>query len=123
MALRRITIPALACALSNVMAHPSSAEEDGQDLALEEYRQLGGNCIHLHDEGGGLHSRRAAGKWLNRNGVRSEFFLCTQICHAGWDSICKRAIDRFTPEAVCQDIDTDLELLAVKHLDLVYLDD
>lgn len=49
--------------------------------------------------------------------------MCTQICHAGWDSIGQRAIDRFTPEAVREDIDTDLELLAVKHLDLVYLDD
>ena len=105
------------------MAHPSSAEEDAPELALDEYRQLGGNCIHLHDEGDGVHSRRATGQWLERRGLRAEFFLCTQICHAGWDSVGDRAIDRFKPEAVGEDIDADLELLATKYLDLVYLDD
>jgi aryl-alcohol dehydrogenase-like predicted oxidoreductase len=55
--------------------------------------------------------------------LRAEFFLCAQICHAGWDSFGKHPIDRFTPEAVSEDIDSDLELLATNCLDLVYLDD
>jgi aryl-alcohol dehydrogenase-like predicted oxidoreductase len=105
------------------MAHPSSAEQDGVELAFDEYHSLGGNCIHLHDEGGGVHSRRATGQWLQRRGIRAEFFLCTQICHAGWDSVGQSAIDRFTPEAIGEDIGTDLELLATRYLDLVYLDD
>ena len=105
------------------MAHPSSVGEDGQELALDQYLQLGGNCIHLHDEGGGVHSRRATGQWLQRRGLRTDFFLCSQICHAGWDSTGQCAMDRFTPEAVTEDIDSDLELVATDYLDLVYLDD
>ena len=123
MTFRRITMPTLGCTLSNVMADPSSAAGDGQELALDEYFQLGGNCIHLHDEGGGVHSRSATGQWLQRRGLRAEFFLCTQICHAGWDSVRQCAIDRFKPEAVSEDIEIDLELLATKYLDLVYVDD
>lgn len=122
MPFRRTTIPALGCSLSNVMAYPSSADEDGQEFALDEYHRLGGTCLHIHHEGGGVHSRRATGQWLQRRGLRAEFFLCSQICHAGWDSASQCAIDRFKPEAVSEDIEADLELLATSYLDLVYLD-
>jgi aryl-alcohol dehydrogenase-like predicted oxidoreductase len=43
--------------------------------------------------------------------------------HEAWDNIAHRAIDRFTAQAVSEDIDTDLELLATNYLDFVYLDD
>ena len=105
------------------MVHPSSAGGKDQELALQEYLQLGGNCIHLHEEGGGVVSRQATGKWLERRGLRASFFLCSQICHAGWDDIGQRSIDRFTPEAISEDVETDLDLLASKYLDMVYLDD
>ncbi len=65
----------------------------------------------------------ATGEWLRGNGLRAEFFLCSQICHDGWDESAHRAIDRFTPQAVSDDVDTDLELLGTEYLDLVYLDD
>jgi 1-deoxyxylulose-5-phosphate synthase len=123
MAFRQIEIPALGRRLSNVMAHPSSAAADRHERGLDEYHRLGGNCLHLHGEGGEVHSRRAAGQWLERRSLRREFFLCTQICHAGWDDAAHRPIDRFTGDAVREDIDTDLELLATEYLDLVYLDD
>ena len=105
------------------MAHPSSADADTHQLALDEYARLGGNCIHLHGEGGEVHSRLATGQWLHSNGLRSEFFLCSQICHDGLDDLASRAIDRFTPQAVSEDVGTDLELLRTEYLDLVYLDD
>jgi 1-deoxyxylulose-5-phosphate synthase len=105
------------------MAHPSSADADTHQFALDEYVRLGGNCIHLHGEGGEVHSRLATGQWLQSNGLRSEFFLCSQICHDGWDDLASRAIDRFTAQAVSEDIGTDLELLRTEYLDLVYLDD
>ena len=85
--------------------------------------RLGGNCIHLHGEGGETHTRDATGRWLQRRGHRSEFFLCTQICHDGWDESASREIDRFTAFAVSDDISADLELLKTEYLDLVYLDD
>src|SRR5258708_6264092 len=123
MPFRHIEIPSLSRSLSNVMAHPSSAEPGALDFGLEEYRRLGGNCIHLHGEGDETHSRSATGQWLRSHGLRSEFFVCTQICHDRWDDTAKRAIDRFTPEAVSEDVATDLELLGTPYLDLVYLDD
>ncbi len=124
MAFRQIEIPTLGRRLSGVMAHPSSAADaDTHKLALDEYRRLGGNCIHLHGEGGERHTRRAAGQWLRSHDRRPEFFLCTQICHEGWDDTAQRPLDRFTPEAVGEDVDSDLELLGTEYLDLVYLDD
>src|SRR3954471_803030 len=122
MSYRRIEIPSLNCSLSNIMVCPSSADETSEQ-ALEEYFRLGGNCIHCHGEGGEIHSRRETGHWLHRNGLRREFFLCTQICHEGWDEVGHHSIDRFTPEGVRDDVAKDLELLATEYLDLVYLDD
>jgi aryl-alcohol dehydrogenase-like predicted oxidoreductase len=121
--IRQVHIPSLCRRLSSLMAHPSSAELDTHERGLDEYRRLGGNCIHLHGEGGETHSRRVTGQWLGRQRLRPEFFLCTQICHEGWDLAAKRAIDRFTPAAVNEDVASDLELLGTDYLDLVYLDD
>jgi aryl-alcohol dehydrogenase-like predicted oxidoreductase len=123
MPFRRIEIPTLNRTLSNVMAHPSSADPDSHKAGLEQYLLLGGNCIHLHGEGGESHSRRATGRWLAQRGLRPEFFLCTQICHDGWDEAAGVAIDRFTAAAVAEDINADLELLGTEYLDFVYLDD
>lgn len=105
------------------MAHPSSADPEEHQRGLDEYRLQGGNCIHLHGEGGETHTRVATGRWLQERGLRSEFFLCTQICHDGWDESAGRGINRFTPSAVSDDIAADLELLKTQYLDLVYLDD
>jgi aryl-alcohol dehydrogenase-like predicted oxidoreductase len=105
------------------MAHPSSAEPDTHEAALDEYLRLGGNCLHLHGEGGETHSRQAAGRWLRSKGLRPEFLLCAQICHSGWDDTTHRAIDRFTPGAVSEDVAAELDLLMTGYLDLVYLDD
>jgi len=122
MSFRLVDVPGLG-RLSNVMAHPSSGESDSHEAGLDEFFRLGGNCLHLHGEDGEVHSRRAAGRWLDRHRLRSRFFLCTQICHDGWDHQTQRAIDRFSPEAVADDIATDLELLGTNYLDLIYLDD
>jgi aryl-alcohol dehydrogenase-like predicted oxidoreductase len=123
MPLRQIDIPSLGRRLSNVMAHPSSADEDTHEAGLDEYRRLGGNCIHLHGEGGETHSRRAVGQWLRRHRLRPDFFLATQICHDGWDETTELTIVRLTPEAVSEDIATDLELLGTSYLDFVYFAD
>jgi len=120
---RQVELPTLKRVLSNIMAHPSSADPDAHEAGLDEYARLGGNAIHLHGEGGETHSRRATGRWLQQRGRRPEFFLCTQIGHAGWDEAEGREIDRFTASAVSEDIDADLELLETKYLDFVYLDD
>ena len=45
MAFRKIEIPALNRILSNIMAHPSSADPDTHQLGLDAYARLGGNCI------------------------------------------------------------------------------
>jgi aryl-alcohol dehydrogenase-like predicted oxidoreductase len=123
MPFRQIELPTLKRTLSNVMAHPSSANPETHEGGLNEYVRLGGNCIHLHGEGGEVHTRRVTGRWLQQRSLRLEFFLCTQICHAGWDEDAGHAIDRFTAAAVSEDIDADLELLGTEYLDFVYLDD
>jgi aryl-alcohol dehydrogenase-like predicted oxidoreductase len=105
------------------MAHPSSARQDTHESGLDEYLRLGGNAIHLHGEGGETHSRRAAGQWLGRRRLRKDFFVCTQVCHEAFDRTSNRAIDRFTPEAVAEDVAADLDLLETSYLDLIYLDD
>src|SRR5262245_55053334 len=103
------------------MACPASAEPGSHRVGLEKYYRLGGNCIHLHGEGGETHSREAVGQWLQERGLRSELFLCTQICHEGWDAVGQRAIDRVTPDAISADISADLSLLQTDWLDLVYI--
>ena len=123
MGFRRIEIPILKRALSNIMAIPSSADPETHEFALDEYARRGGNCIHIHGEGGETHTRRATGRWLERCGLRPEFFLCNQICHTGGDEAAGLVIDRFTPVAVSEDIETDLDLLGTEFLDFVYLDD
>src|SRR5580704_2901240 len=123
MSFRQIKVPTLKRTLSNVMAHPSSADPEAHERGLDEYRLHGGNCIQFHGEGGETHSRDATGRWLQERGLRSEFFLCTQICHDGWDESAGRGIDRFTSSAVSDDIAADPELLKTEYLDLVYLDD
>jgi aryl-alcohol dehydrogenase-like predicted oxidoreductase len=105
------------------MAGPSSAQPDTHASGLDTYHALGGNCVHLHGEGGETHSRIETGKWLARNNLRREFVVCTQICHEGWDEEAKQPIDRFTPAAVREDISTDLELIETDYIDLVYVDD
>jgi aryl-alcohol dehydrogenase-like predicted oxidoreductase len=121
MPLRQIEIPRFGRRLSNIMACPSSAVPDSHVPGLELFQKLGGNCIHLHGEGGETHSRTAIGEWLARRKVRPDFFLCTQICHEGWDAVAERTIDRCTAAAVDEDISTDLELLGTEYLDLVYI--
>lgn len=123
MPFRKIEIPAFGRMMSNIMAHPSSSDTETNEPALDEYFRLGGNCIHLHGEGGESHTRRSTGQWLKRRDLRPQFFLCTQICHAGWDESANCPIDRFTAQAVNEDVDVDLELLATGFLDFVYLDD
>src|SRR5690242_20397028 len=121
MPFRQIEVPTLGRSLSNLMAAPSSSQADTHMAALDVYRRLGGNCIHLHGEGGETHSRRATGEWLLSHHLRPEFCLCTQICHDGWDDFAKRPIVRFTPQAVHEDIAIDLELLGTDYLDFIYL--
>src|SRR5215813_12490102 len=77
------------------MAHPSSAEADTYERGLDEYRRLGGNCIHLPGEGGETHSRRPTGQRLESRGLWAKVFLCTQIYHEVSDETTKRAIVRF----------------------------
>ena len=123
MALRQIEIPSLGRSLSNLMGAPSSADPMTHEAGLDAYDRLGGNCLHLHGEGGETHSRRSTGEWRRCHHFRPELFLCTQICHAGWDDTARRPINRFTPEAVREDIAEDLDLIGTDYLDLVYLDD
>src|SRR5262249_1001442 len=123
MPFRQIEIPAIGRKLSNIMAHPASADAAPGEWEFEEYFRHAGNCFHCHGEGGETRTKRATGRWLRSRGLRSESFVCTQICHEGWDENEQRAIDRFTPEGLQQDIAQDLELLETEYLDLVYLDD
>jgi aryl-alcohol dehydrogenase-like predicted oxidoreductase len=62
----------------------------------------------------------ATGKWLRDHNLRSEFFLCTQICHQGWDAARQIAVNRLTPEAMEEDVAADLRLLGTDYLDFVY---
>ena len=105
------------------MLSPSSDAATMEERAFENYLRLGGDSIHLHGEGGEVSGRKAVGAWLSRRGLRPRFFLCSQICHDGWNEVEQRPIDRFSPQAVLEDISTDLDLLATEYLDLVYFDD
>lgn len=121
MPFRQIDVPSLDRRLSNVMGCLSSARPESHEAGLEAYHRLGGNCLHLHGEGGETHSRVAAGRWLRERGLRSEFFVCCQICHEGWDEAARRSIERTTPEMLAEDITTDLNLLETDYLDLIYV--
>lgn len=123
MAFRHAEVPSLGPSLSNIMLYPSSAAASMHAAGLDKYRRLGGNCIHLHGEGGETHSRAATGGWLRDRGLRREFFLCTQVSHDGWDEVAQRPLCRFTPQAITEDVATDLELLQTNYLDFIYLDD
>ena len=105
------------------MAHPSSAADTNLPANLLAYHQQGGNALHLHGEGGETHSRIAAGEWLAMYGCKELFFICTQVCHDEWDEDAQLPIDRFTPEALKQDVATDIALIGTDHLDMVYFDD
>lgn len=120
---RQVNIPSFGRTLSNLMGAPSSSQHGGHEAGLDAFRELGGNCLHLHGEGGETESKEATGKWLRDCGNREDFFLCTQVCHDSWDEVNRRPINRFTPEALREDVIIDLELLGTGHLDLVYLDD
>jgi hypothetical protein len=106
-----------------LMAALSSARPETHEPGLELFRKLGGSLLHLHGEGGETHSRKAAGTWLERTGLRSQFALCSQICHDDWDDSLQRPILRFTPSGVVEDIEAELHLLGCAALDLAYLDD
>ena len=123
MALRQVYVPSLDRRLSNLMAGLSSSAPQTHEAGLDAFYALGGNCLHLHGEGGEMHSRQAAGEWLKRHQLREDFFLCTQICHEAWDAVNQRSIDRFEAGPVEADIATDLGLLGTAYIDFVYLDD
>jgi aryl-alcohol dehydrogenase-like predicted oxidoreductase len=120
MPFRQISIPSLGRSLSNVMAGLSSAEPESHETGLDAFRKLGGNAVHVHGEGGETHSRTALGRWLARHNLRGEIFVCTQVCHEGWDAVAEKTIDRFTAEALRADIAADLALIETRYLDLVY---
>lgn len=109
--------------LSRLMAHPSSAQAETHFAGLDLYRQLGGNCIYLHGEGGETHSRQAAGRWLRERGLGDEIFVSAQIAHDHCDNANQSAIDRFTAGGVEEDVAKDLDLIGVRRLDLVTLGD
>src|SRR5579872_7353341 len=123
MAITNVQVPSLGRRLSRLMANPSSALPDTHIAGLDAYHQMGGNCIYLHGEGGETHSREATGQWLRERGRRSEFFLCTQVCHDDWDEANGRSVDRFTAAALKQDVARDLELIGIRQIDLVGLSD
>lgn len=109
--------------LSRLMANPSSANPETHVAGSDLYHRLGGNCLYLHGEGDETHSRQTTGRWLRERGLRDHFFLTTQACHDGWDEVNSRPIDRFTSEAVLEDVARDLELLQTDRIDLVGLAD
>lgn len=125
MRMDRVVIPFLfgGVEASRVMGSPSSSRPDTHASALEAFYGLGGNCLHLHGEGGETHSRTSSGEWLNRRCIRGEFILCLQIGHDDWDPANNRSIVRFSAEAVAEDISLDIKLLQSDYLDIVYLDD
>lgn len=121
--LTRIYAPSLGRSLSAIMALPSSAHPDKHIDGLELYAGWGGDALHLHGEGGEIHSRQVTGEWLTAGANRDAFFLCTQICHDAWDEEAQSEINRFLPEAVHDDLELDLRLLGTSYVDMVYLDD
>ena len=123
MPLRQIEFPALGREFSVFMGSPSSMEEEPYAASLDNFYEQGGNALHLHGEGGETRSRQETGDWLRARGLRRKFFLCSQICHDEWDDKTQQPINRFTPEAVQQDIADDLGLIGTDFLDLVYFDD
>ena len=121
---RRVFCPSFGMSLSNIMASPSSSGTVEEHLSLlDKYLALGGNCLHLHGEGGETHGREATGKWLRRKNARDDFFICAQICHDEWNAGEQKPVDRFHAAAVTEDIDCELELLGITRLDMVYLSD
>ncbi len=123
MQLKQIYSQSLNRNMSNIMAAPSSAKPETRLAGFDEYYRLGGNCQHLHGEGGEMHSRIETGRWLRDHNLRSDFFLCTQICHDDWNESAQQPIVRFTSEYIVDDIRIDLDLIGTDYLDLVYLDD
>jgi aryl-alcohol dehydrogenase-like predicted oxidoreductase len=116
-------VPSVGRRLSRLMAAPSSAQPDTHFAGLDAYQRLGGNSIYLHGEGGETHSREATGRWLTEHRLRTEFFLCTQVCHDDWDDTNNRPVDRFTSAGIAEDVAKDLDLIRVERIDLISLGD
>ena len=55
--------------------------------------------------------------------LRDEFVVCAGILHDDWDEERRQPIDRFTPQAVAEDVATDLDLIDTRYLDLVEIGD
>jgi aryl-alcohol dehydrogenase-like predicted oxidoreductase len=100
----------------NLSSQPGSPHAQ----SLYRFFAAGGNAIHLHGEGGEEESRIAAGEWMKETGSRSKMFVCTQVCHEGWNDAAQVEIDRLTPAAIEEDIARDLDLLQTDYLDFVY---
>ena len=121
--MRFITLPTFGRELCVVMAAPASSQYDSLEPRLDAFRALGGNCLHIHGEGGETQSRIETGKWICERGVREIFFLASQICHDGWNELLQQEVNRFTPGAVREDIALERELIGTEYLDFAYFDD
>ncbi len=118
-------MPALGREISNVIAHAALSSGNEGAIDFGSYRQRGGNCIHLHDEGGETRGRRATGQWLAHHGQRADFVLCAAIGHDDWDEAARRPIEQLYrrvrgPRGTLRRI---WPLLQTDYLDIVYLSD
>jgi len=118
--IRSVSIPSLSKQMSALTLNLSSRPGAPRAQSLDRFFAGGGNTLHLHGEGGEEESRKAAGEWIATTGSRQAMFVCTQICHEGWDEAAQVEIDRLTPAAIVEDIAHDLDLLQTDYLDFVY---
>ena len=95
--------------------------KEHEDKDFDEFVELGGNCIHMHGEGGETISRKNVASWIERRNNRDKMVLLFQICHGHDETTSRLAESRFSPMCVANDIEENLALLKTDYLDLVVL--
>lgn len=95
--------------------------KEHSDDDFDQFVTQGGNCIHMHGEGGEVISRTNVSNWMQRRKNRESLSLIFQICHGHEESTDDIEKSRFSKSNVSDDIEENLSLLKTDYLDLVIL--
>lgn len=104
---------------SPLIIGPHCVSKPHDDKDFDEFVELGGNCFYMHGEGGETQTRKNVASWMKRRGIRDNLVLFFQICH-GHDEVTSALEEsRFSATSVSDDIEDNLNILGIDHLDLV----
>lgn len=107
--------------ISPLIIGPHCVSKAHDDRDFDDFVELGGNCFYMHGEGGETQTRKNVASWIKRRGIRDNLVLFFQICHGHDEPTSALEESRFSPKAVSDDIEENLNHLEIDYLDLVVL--